>query len=70
MATKTQLLAEAEAAFHRLMTGTAVVEVRDSNGETVKYNSTTKNSLSIYIQSLRRDLGLIDAGSGPMRVYF
>lgn len=70
MAVTQQLLDDAEAAYHRLMTGTAMVEVRDQNGEMVKYNLANANKLAIYIQQLKRDLGLLVAGTGPMRVFF
>jgi hypothetical protein len=70
MAATSQLLAEAEAAMHRLMTGTAVVEVKDSNGEQIKYNQASLTKLAAYIQNLKLELGLLTAGSGPMTVWF
>lgn len=62
-------LQEARAAYHALMTGTAVVEFRDQNGETVKYGQANANKLAIYIQELERKLGL-NAARGPMEPWF
>lgn len=70
MAATTTLLAQAEQAYHRLMTGTAVVEVRDSNGETIKYNANSATKLASYILLMKRELGLITEGTGPMKVWF
>jgi hypothetical protein len=70
MAATSQLLIEAESAYHKLLTGTAVVEVKDSNGETIRYGQASVTKLAAYIQSLKNELGLIDAGTGPMRVWF
>lgn len=62
-------LEEAEAAYHRLLTGQAAVEFRDSNGEMVRYSATNANRLLGYILSLKRQLGL-PTGIAPMRVLF
>ncbi|MDR3474334.1 MAG: gpW family head-tail joining protein [Devosia sp.] len=70
MAASTELLAEAELAYHRLMTGTSIVEVHDSNGEVIKYGLASATKLSAYIESLKRTLGQLPAGTGPMRVWF
>lgn len=72
MATTQQNLADARAAYHSLMTGTGVVEFRDSNGETVKYQSTSKSSLLAYIQQLEAELAadVTPLILGPMRFLF
>lgn len=64
-----QRLAEAERAYHALMTGKTVVEFRDSNGENLKYNQSSMRSLGMYIESLKRQLGL-GSGLGPMGATF
>jgi hypothetical protein len=73
MATLSERLVEAEDAYHRLMTGTSAVELRDSNGEMVRYTPANAYRLSAYIESLK---GLIAAAAnntptytGPMRVF-
>ena len=64
-------LTDAEAAYHKLMTGQAMVEFRDSNGEQVKYNQSSIRALMAYITDLKRQLGLLPAcATGPMRVWF
>lgn len=50
-------LTQAEDAYHKLMLGQTVVEVRDSNGETIRYTTANANRLATYIQELRRQLG-------------
>lgn len=70
MAVTQTLLDEAESAYHKLMTGSAAVKFRDSNGEEVTYTPANKNALSNYIQDLKRQLGLLTTGTGPMRVWF
>jgi hypothetical protein len=62
-------LAEAEAAYHKLMTGQAAVEFRDSNGEQVKYNQSSIRGLTAYIADLKRQLGL-GSVTAPMRAWF
>lgn len=64
-----QMLLDAQQAYHDLMTGTAIVEVRDQNAETVKYSRANKNDLLAYIEWLKGQLGLAVAPSGPMRVW-
>lgn len=46
-------LAEAEAAYHRLMTGTAARVVVDQNGERVEFSRATAAQLYAYIQNLK-----------------
>lgn len=50
------LLTEARAAYHKLMTGISLVEVRDQNGETVRFSQINSKSLYAYIQELERQL--------------
>lgn len=68
-------LAEAEKAYHALMTGTAVVEIVDQNGERVRFNNTTRGSLYTYMQELRSKIGNFcpmesTPVKGPMRFIF
>jgi hypothetical protein len=69
MAVTQQMLTEATEAYHALLTGTAVVEFRDQNGETVKYSRANKNDLKAYIDMLKVELGQTAAPTGPMRVW-
>lgn len=57
MATLAEQLAEAEAAYHNLMTGSAVVRFQDQNGESLTYTQATVGRLSAYIAGLRRQIG-------------
>lgn len=71
MATLTERLVEAEAAYHDLQIGKAVVRVRDSNGEEVTYNQTTRLNLRAYIEDLKLEIaGSTCRITGPMRVDF
>lgn len=64
-------LAEAESAYHDLMVGRSVVELRDQNGELVRYTPASTVRLLAYIQSLKQQLGLLPRGSlGPARALF
>lgn len=64
-----QMLLDAQQAYHDLMTGAAIVEVRDQNAETIRYYKTNKNDLLAYIEWLKGQLGMTVAPSGPMRVW-
>ena len=64
-----QKLAEAEAAYHALMLGQSVAELRDSNSELVRYTPANAGRLQAYIQSLKQQLGLLTT-SGPARPIF
>ncbi|MEO0385054.1 MAG: gpW family head-tail joining protein [Pseudomonadota bacterium] len=48
-------LAEAKAALHKLLTGSAVVEVRTEAG-TMRYNEADLEKLESYVSSLERDV--------------
>lgn len=72
MATVQERLNEAETAYHELVTGRAVAEIRDQNGETIRYSKADLSKLQIYINSLKQTLTAASGsgltGSGPMRV--
>lgn len=59
-------LDEAEKAYHKLLLGQSAVEIRDSNGELVRYTPASRNSLAAYIADLKRQLG---SSSGPLQVW-
>ena len=62
-------LAEAEAAYHALMVGQSVAELRDSNGELIRYTPASAARLLGYIMSLKQQLGMNPA-AGPARPVF
>lgn len=65
-----QRLSDAEAAYHRLQLGTSARVIVDQNGERVEFTATTAGRLSAYIQTLKRQLGLLAGTStGPMHVW-
>lgn len=64
-------LAEAEAAYHSLMVGGSVAELRDHNGEQIRYTPANASRLSAYITWLKIQLGLLPANSlRPGRGWF
>jgi len=65
MATLQERLDEAEAAYHDLVIGKAVAECRDANGETLRYNQTTRAALASYIADLKRQISGV-GGDGPL----
>lgn len=65
-----EMLDDARAAYHRLMTGAAIAEFRDQNGETIKYSATNKGALQAYIARLEAQLGQAVVPTGPIRVFF
>lgn len=68
---KRVLLEEAEQAYHNLQTGQSVAELRDQNGETVRYTPANAYRLAAYILSLKSQLGLVSPGSiAPGRAIF
>jgi hypothetical protein len=69
MAATQAQLDEAEAAYHKLMLGTSLVEFRDSNGEMARYNIASAPRLAQYIKQLKIELGL-ECPTGPMRPLF
>lgn len=68
MATIAQQLAEAEAAYHQLMTGKAVRVVVDQNGERIEYVQANVAKLAAYIDQLKRQNDAAHS-VGPMRVW-
>lgn len=64
-----QQLSEAEAAYHRLMTGRSVQEVVDQNGERIRYTPTNATRLAAYIIELKRRIAGDDGSTGPMRFW-
>ena len=67
MATTAELLAQAKEAYHRLMLGESVVEVRDQSGESIRYQAATASRLLAYIRTMDPTFGFPCAGSGPLR---
>lgn len=62
-------LLEATAAYHEITLGRGVRTLVDQNGERIEYQMTNLGALARYIEQLKRQLGLLPAGSdGPMRV--
>lgn len=72
--TTLEALNEAKQAYHNLLTGQAVTEFRDQNGEMVRYTQINRAALADYISRLERQLatenGTTPAGIAPMRVWF
>lgn len=56
MSATQQQLTEAEAAYHKLITGRQVVSVT-IDGVATQYTQADKNSLKMYIEELRSELG-------------
>lgn len=65
--TPQQLLDDAKAKYHALLTGTAAKVFVDQNGERIEYVQANANRLAGYIQMLERQLGTVT--SGPMQVW-
>jgi predicted TPR repeat methyltransferase len=61
-------LAEAETAYHKLVTGQAARVFVDQNGERIEYVSATRSSLLAYISELKRLLG-VGESRGPLSVW-
>ena len=68
--TVAQLLAEAKEAYHQLMTGRSVVQVRDQNGETIQYTPISASRLQDYITQLEDQLNPRSRVNRPMRPWF
>ncbi len=72
IAAKKLLLAEAESAYHRIMTVGGVRVFVDSNTERVEYSSVNRLALVAYINQLRSELGMCPMGgvvAPPMGVF-
>lgn len=63
-----EMLNEARAAYHALMTTGSVLEVRDQNGELVRYSRVDASKLLAYIKSL--EFQLTGHTSRPLRPIF
>jgi hypothetical protein len=69
-------LAEAELAYHRLMSGRQPRVVVDSNGERIEFTAVSAAGLRSYIQDLQRRIGLLTGCNGgpihtrPIRFFF
>lgn len=69
--TDKERLAQAEEAYHSLLTGTAVARVVDQNGESVNFVRADLPKLSQYIDQLKRKLDTsTDSPRGPLNVWF
>jgi hypothetical protein len=73
MATKQEMLAEAQTAYHSLMIGVSARVVVDQNGERVEYTAANAIRLQAYISKLENEIA-DEAGAsrprGPARVTF
>lgn len=65
IATK-QLLAEARAAYHKLVTGLSAREVVDQNGERVTFTAANRSALYNYILELETQLNPTPIGQAPL----
>lgn len=65
--TSQQRLDEAREAYHTLLTNGGVAEIRDQNGESVRYYKADASKLALYIASLERELS-VGSVSCPMRI--
>lgn len=69
-----KLISEAEAAYHNLQMGTAVVEIVDQNGERVRFNPGNRQNLYLYIQQLKSKLpceqGTLFSPNAPAGFFF
>lgn len=57
MATTAELLAEAQAALHRLQIGEAAAEVRDADGSSIRYTQANISRLKQYVAELKAQAG-------------
>jgi hypothetical protein len=73
MPTTSELLTEARKAYHELMIGNQAVEVRDSNGESVRFTRANAERLRGYIKELEVQLAQENGTAErrrPMRLQF
>lgn len=69
--TPEEMLAEARAQYHLLVTGQAAVEFRDQNGELVRFTQANRGDLAKYIQQLEAQVNKTTPEQrGPMRMIF
>lgn len=64
--TAAERLVEAEGALHALLTGQAVAEVRDQNGESVRYSQANVSRLRAYIAQLKTEVAGGPGCNGPI----
>lgn len=72
MATTAELLAQAEAAYHQLVTGLQPRVVVDQNGERIEYTSANRGALYSYIQELKARVAAPNANPAirrPLRLW-
>lgn len=67
MSTVAQRLAEAEAALHNLLIGTATQSVQDQSGEAITYTMANVGRLRAYIAELKAELS---GGRTPLRAMY
>ena len=60
-------LVEAERALHSLVLGVSAVEVRDSNGESIRYTPANVSRLKAYIADLKAQIGGASSVVAPLR---
>lgn len=67
-----QRLDAAEEAYHALLLGAAVREVRDQNGEMVVYTAANRDALRAYIEKLKAEIAASGTTSSrrPLQVFF
>ena len=70
--TTAEKLAEAEAAYHELVMGTAVAKYIDQNGESVSYTKANLSALAAYIAQLKAEIAAegVTPYRGPLRFVF
>lgn len=66
--TDAEKLADAQAKYHSLLTGTLAKVFVDQNGERIEYNVASAPRLAAYIQELERLISGVPCG-GPMQVW-
>lgn len=54
--------------MHALLTGSAVVETRDANGEIVRYSAINRAALQRYIEQLENEVN--GTTTTPLRPFF
>lgn len=63
MPSTADLLAEAKVAYAALMMGKAAVEVRDSDGSSIRYTTANATRLKLWIKELEAEI----AGTSPVQ---
>lgn len=73
MSVTQQMLTDAREAYHKLMIGHSAVEIRDQNGDMVRYTPANRQQLYMYIQRLEAELTpavAVGRSRGPLRPIF